>query len=51
MSLHETPMIEKYWDQVGGTLIEEIYAGYGIQTNRKEVSFQYQDSDRFYCLT
>jgi hypothetical protein len=24
MSKHETPMIERYWERVGGTLIEEF---------------------------
>jgi len=33
MSLHETPMIEKYWNQVGGTLVEEFYAVYRSETN------------------
>ena len=33
MSLHETPMIEKYWEQVGGTLAEEFYAVYRSETN------------------
>ena len=26
MSKHETPMIELYWRQIGGTLVEEYYA-------------------------
>ncbi len=33
MSLHETPMIEQYWEQVGGTLVEEFYAVYRSDTN------------------
>ena len=26
MSTHETPMVRWYWDQVGGTLIEDFIA-------------------------
>lgn len=26
-------MIEKYWDQVGGTLVEEFYVVYRSETN------------------
>ena len=33
MSLHETPMIEKYWEKVGGTLVEEFYAVYRSETS------------------
>jgi hypothetical protein len=33
MSLLETPMIERYWNQVGGTLVEEFYAVYRSETN------------------
>ena len=33
MSLHETPMIEKYWEVVGGTLVEEFYAVYRSEAN------------------
>jgi hypothetical protein len=35
MSLHETPMIRWYWEQVGGTLIEEFHAVRSSPTNAR----------------
>lgn len=35
MSKHETPMIRKYWEKIGGTLVEEYPAVRGSDTRGK----------------
>lgn len=38
MSLHETPLLRKYWKQVGGTLIEEYpAAGHGARHGHRNI--------------